>query len=177
MSGGNLAAVMCIVAIERRWKYRFAHQLLVYPWCKSNLNYSAVDLMSFLVPRSTMTESQKRHDNHSYMVSNTHDRWFLESYLPNRNHLESYYVNPLLAPDHILSHLPPAHIISAGHDPIQDDAIEFCKVLRRNGVKVIQTHFANTAHGFFTLDFLPEAKDAHVRVAEVLRQQFNTLYS
>lgn len=110
------------------------------------------------------------------MCSNAHDRWFLESYLPSMNHLESYYVNPLLAPKHILAHVPPAHIISAGHDPIQDDATEFCQVLRESGVKVVHTHIPNTVHGFFTLEFLPEAKDAYIRVAEVLRQQFSPLY-
>lgn len=168
---------MCIVANERRWKNRFAHQLLVYPWCKAKLNYSDADLIkSCVVPHIGFTESQQRHDKNSYMVSNSHDQWFLESYLPNLDHLASYYVNPLLAPKHILAHLPPAHIISAGHDPIQDDAVAFSTALRQNGVKVTQTHFANTAHGFFTLMFLPEAKDAHVRAAEVLRLQFNTLY-
>jgi len=155
-SGGNLSAVMCILANERRWSYKFLHQLLVYPW----------------FPRTELTESQKQHGYNGYMLTNEHSLSFLEKYLPLPELLQSYYVNPLLTPKHLLAHVPPAHIITAGLDPIQDDGIEYGKLLRQVGVKVTQTHIENTAHGFFTLLFLPEAKEAHMRVAEVLQAQF-----
>ncbi len=53
------------------------------------------------------------------MLTNEQSAWFNEHYLPVPELMQSYYVNPMLAPRDLLSQLPPVHLVSASLDPIQ----------------------------------------------------------
>jgi len=77
----------------------------------------------------------------------------------------------LLAPD--LSRLPPAHIITAGFDPLRDEGRAYSDRLVAAGVPVLYECFEGMAHGFLTMGgVLAAANHAVYRLGQSLMQAF-----
>ncbi len=69
--------------------------------------------------------------------------------------------------------LAPALVVSAGFDPIRDDAIDYTARLRRAGVAVQLLHYAGQFHGFVNFDAVVGAgSDCLHRMADALRAAF-----
>ncbi len=73
-----------------------------------------------------------------------------------------------------LQGLPPAVVLSAGFDPIRDDALDYTARLRAAGVPVQLLHYAGQFHGFLNFDsVIGAARDALQRIGVALAQAFD----
>jgi acetyl esterase len=78
--------------------------------------------------------------------------------------------DPYLSPMHAASHagLPPALVVTAGFDPLTDGAKAYVTRLRDAGVRVAHAHYPTVFHGFMSIRFFPQRRDAFERTAEFL---------
>ncbi|MFC4691921.1 MULTISPECIES: alpha/beta hydrolase [Geodermatophilus] len=147
-AGGNLAAVVCLMARERSGP-RIAHQGLVYP---------SVDL--------TMSSPSIDENAHAPILTRADCRAFRDHYLgdgdPHHPH-----ASPLFATDH--AGLPPALVQVAEHDPIRDDGVRYAAVLRDAGVPVRLTEYVGMPHGFLAFPRL--CRSAPQALAELCAEQ------
>jgi acetyl esterase len=76
--------------------------------------------------------------------------------------------SPLLAED--LRGLPPAFIVTAGHDVLRDDGAAYAARLQEAGVPVKRVHYADMAHGFIRWGgVLEAARELHAQMGAVVR--------
>ena len=76
-------------------------------------------------------------------------RWFLAHYLNDPDDALDWRASPLLATS--LAGLPPAFVVTAGHDPLRDEGIAYAHRLERERVRVTHLHMGDQIHGFLTL--------------------------
>jgi acetyl esterase len=130
-AGGNLAAVVCLLARDRSGPV-IRHQALVYP---------ATDLM--LSSPSLTTNAVKP------VLTRTDVEAYRDLYLGDEDAGRDVRASPLLAED--LSGLPPALIQVAEHDPIRDDGVRYADALRAADVPVRLTEYVGMPHGYLSL--------------------------
>jgi acetyl esterase len=95
-------------------------------------------------------------------------KWFWRQYLADPSHAERPFASPLRAPD--LRGLPPAHVVTAGHDPLRDEGEAYAARLREAGVAVTARRHDGMFHGFFAMTaFLDAARQAMDEACEELR--------
>ncbi|MFI7342896.1 alpha/beta hydrolase [Streptomyces sp. NPDC050085] len=146
-AGGNLAAVVAHIARDEGGP-RIARQVLVYP---------ATDA------RQKAGSFAENADG--YFLTAAHCAWFLDQYLGPDGDAAHPRVSPLLAED--LGGLPPAHVVTAGCDPLCDEGRAYAKALRDAGTDVTESHFPGMFHGFFGFpELLDDARRARAAVAE-----------
>ena len=144
-AGGNLSAVMCLLARDRGGP-EISHQALLYP---------ATDL-THAAPATAK----------SLILSEPDMQAFRRLYLGAADPADPR-ASPLLAPDH--SRLPPALIQVAEHDPLRDDGIRYAAALRSAGVPVRFTEYVGVPHGF--LNFPGICRIAPQAMAEICAEQ------
>jgi len=133
-AGGNLAAVVALT-MRDRGSDAIKGQVLIYPVTE---HYSA--------GRESYISKGK-----GYALSASQMRWFWDSYLTNSTALEPGQTeHPLATPpshtDH--SNLPPAFVLTAENDPLQDEGVAYAEQLRAAGCQVQHTDYPGYAHGF-----------------------------
>lgn len=138
-AGGNLAAVSTIAARERGGP-ALRLQILVYPVVDVQC-----DQPSYAARGSgyTLTADGMRH--------------FRSMYVPDPKDWNDWRVAPLRAPS--LRGLPPALVITAGHDPLCDEGIAYAERLRAEGVPVEHRHYDGQMHGFINAGRFIRAAD------------------
>lgn len=130
-AGGNLAAVLCLLARDRSGP-AIAQQSLLYP--STDLTLSGRS-MTVNVDEPVLSVAELRA--------------FRQHYLGDRPGAErDPMASPLLAADH--SGLPPAVIQVAEHDPLLDDGVRYAQVLRAAGVPVRFTEYVGMPHGYLS---------------------------
>jgi acetyl esterase len=140
-AGGNLAAVVALLARDRRGPVlRF--QLLVYPVTDALLSYPSI------------------HENgEGYMLTGDAMKWFVELYLGEHGNPKDPRVSPIYAGD--LAGLPPALVITAEFDPLRDEGEAYAKRLEQAGVAATSSRYDGMIHGFFGMSaMLDGAKPA-----------------
>lgn len=75
-------------------------------------------------------------------------RWFKEQYLQTERDEPVWHHSPLRADSFV--EVPPAFIVSAGHDPLAEEAFTFAEKLVAAGIEVDHRHVPDHAHGIFT---------------------------
>jgi acetyl esterase len=149
--------VVCQLARERGGP-RIAFQALFYPVVDHTLAASA---------------SRAQFGGGDFFLSNRDIEWFRDHYLDNPAQASDPRVSPLLARD--VSGLPPALIITAGCDPLLDDAKAYTERLNSAGVPVEYRCFEGTIHAFASFcGAIPMGKEALALAAARLR---STLHS
>ncbi|MFH8486800.1 alpha/beta hydrolase [Streptomyces longisporoflavus] len=143
-SGGGLAAVAPLMAGDRGGP-AVALQVLIYPVLDAGQGSGSYT--------SNAT---------GYFLTAAHLRWFWEQYLGPDGDGSHPYASPARAD---LSALPPAHIVTAGCDPLCDEGGAYADALRRAGVPVTRGHYPGMFHGF--LGFPRLLADARAAVADV----------
>ena len=129
-AGGNLSAVVCQLAKERRGP-RIAFQVLIYP------------VVDFDLRRSNASRTQ--FGGGEYFLSIRDMEWFASLYLPDVDRdVSDPRVSPLLARD--LSGLPPALIVTSGCDPLRDEGKAYADRLAAAGVIVEYRCVEGTIH-------------------------------
>lgn len=154
-AGGNLSAVVCLLARDRGGP-AIAHQALIYP---------ATDL--------TMASPSIRNNANAPILSEAEIVAFRRHYLGTSADPADPLVSPLLAKDH--AGLPPALIQVAEHDPLRDDGVRYAQALREAGVPVRLTEYVGMPHGF--LNFPKLCRSAPQALAELCAEQRAALKS
>lgn len=161
-AGGNLAAAAALRA--RDSQVDLALQLLVYP-----------------VLDSTMDTPGKRRFVESYSTfAGTADygrtaferiAYLWDAYVPDRPLRRSPVVSPLHA--ETLRGVSPAVVITAEHDILRGESVEYAARLREDLVPVEAHDYVGQIHGFIEyLGVMPDATDALEKAGSALRRAF-----
>jgi acetyl esterase len=154
-AGGNLAAVVCQKAKENKGSPQIAFQLLIYPELR------------LLVERQPAVESDP--GGVGFPLDVRALSWFQKYYVPEGTDPDDPRLSPLLAKD--LAGLPAAYIVTAGLDPLRDDAIAYAERLKQAGVAVVQVDYPTMIHGFFSMQgLIPLATSAIAASAHAVQQ-------
>ncbi|MBE0615867.1 MAG: alpha/beta hydrolase [Burkholderiales bacterium] len=152
-AGGNLAAVVAIMLRDAGGP-ALVFQALVYPATDQRLDSAT---------HASFAEG--------YLLTRKNMLWFRDNYLSPRDY-DDWRASPIRAPD--LARLPPAHIITAGYDPLLDEGRAYSDRLLAAGVPVLYECFEGMAHGFLTMGgVVAAANHALYRLGQSLRLAFN----
>ncbi len=153
-AGGNLAAVMCLMARDRGTP-PILHQLLIYP----------------VTDHKCDTPSYQENGT-DYFLSREMMQWFWNHYLAKKADGASPYASPLVAAQ--LEGLPPATVLTAQYDPLRDEGIAYAKRLQEAGVPVTQLYAKGMIHGFLSmLEELDQARAKAKEIGALLRTQLS----
>jgi acetyl esterase/lipase len=144
-AGGNLAAVLCLLARDRGGP-QIRHQVLLYP---------ATDMTG--VPDPALR---------SPFLSGADMQAYRRHYLADADPGDSR-ASPLLAKDH--GGLPPALIQVGEHDPLREDVLRYAAALHAAGVPVRLTEYPGMPHGY--LNFPGLCRVAPRALAEICAEQ------
>jgi len=144
-AGGNLAAVMCLLARDRGGP-KISHQALLYP---------PTDMTR--VPRQAAK---------ALIIPEQDMLAYRRLYLGDADPADPR-ASPLLATDH--TGLPPALIQVGEHDPLREDAVRYAAALRSAGVPVRFTEYVGMPHGY--LNFPGICRAAPQAMAEICTEQ------
>jgi acetyl esterase len=139
-SGGNLAAACALMA--RETAVPLAAQLLVYPVLDSRpdtehkVRYRE-EYAGFLGDADHGANTARRLD------------FIWDAYVPDPAARTSPYASPTHAPS--LQGLAPVVLITAEHDILRGEALDFAHRLRNDGVPVEHTDYPGQVHGFFEM--------------------------
>lgn len=150
-AGGNLAAVMALRARDEGGP-ALAGQLLYYP-ATDNTGHSYESARNF---------------TDGYALSREGVAAFRRAYSGHVQDRSDPYLSPLRAASH--ADLPPALIVTAGFDPLTDSARAYVRRLRDAGVPTVHAHYPTVFHGFMSIRFFPQRRDALERTAGFLRE-------
>ncbi len=129
-------------------------QMLLYPTLDAHLSAASYQLFE-----------------DGYFLTYDRIRDYRDMYLNNASERDDFRASPILNPD--LAGLPPALIITAGFDPLRDEAESYGKALQAAGVSVGTVRFPSMVHGFMSMTaILPQAEKAVHQAAEALRHVF-----
>jgi acetyl esterase len=154
-AGGNLAAVVCQLAKERKGP-RIAYQALLYPCTDLDPSSSYPSRMDF--------------GGGEYFLSNADMRWFTNLYFAEAPlNMRDPRASPLRAED--ASDLPPALVVTAGCDLLRDEGKAYADKLQAAGVPVEYRCFDGTIHAFISFHgAIPIGAEALSLVADRLRK-------
>lgn len=152
-AGGNLAAVVCLMAREAN-DPQLSYQLLIYP---------GIDMTCSLPSHTAFADG--------YRLTRELITWFYQAYFSTDDDVTHWQASPINA--HSLAGLPPAYILSAGYDPLQDENKSYAYKLEGAGVPVTYRHYDDMIHGFYTMPgALDRAREAISDSARALRAAF-----
>lgn len=151
-AGGNLAAVVAITLRDAGGP-PLLFQALVYP---------ATDQRMDSASHASLAQG--------YLLTRDNMLWFRDNYLDPAD-CDDWRASPIRAAD--LARLPPAHIITAGYDPLRDEGRAYSDRLLAAGVPVLYECFEGMAHGFLTMGgVVAAANHALYRLGQSLTQAF-----
>ena len=130
-AGGNLAAVVCMMARDRNGP-QLLHQVLIYPVT----NYG-FDLPSY------------QQNKEGYFLSTEGMKWCWNLYLADEQQGNDPMASPLKATD--LGKLPAATVITAEYDPLRDEGEAYADRLQAAGSEVVKRRYQGMIHGFVSM--------------------------
>lgn len=154
-AGGNLAAVLCLLARDR------SGPAIRYQWLD--------------VPATDLTKSQPSFTEvpDGYLLDAAVIDDYLDAYLLEPSQAKDPYASPLFAESH--ADLPPAWIMSCEFDKLRDDGVAYAGALRDAGVEVHHEILAGHVHPSFAFTRLvPSAADYEHRAIAALRTALHT---
>ncbi|MGW6754095.1 alpha/beta hydrolase [Streptomyces sp. NPDC055006] len=144
-AGGNLAAVVCLMARDRGGP-RIAAQLLLYPVTAPEADSPFASYAEFA---------------DGYLLDRGAMRMFWSHYLADPADATNPYAAPLNAPD--LTGLPSSLVITSEYDVLRDEGEAYARRLSESGVPVRAVRYDGAIHGFFWLPGVLDAFDEAVR--------------
>lgn len=151
--GGNFSAIIS-QRMKRAGGTLPALQLLIYPAIDISKDYPSKTAFA-----NTFSLSQDTMD------------WFMRVYLPEGFDYTDLSVSPGQEGD--LTGLPPAIVITAGHDPLVDEGDEYAERLKAAGVKVTHKRYDTLAHAFTAFTYIsPGARAACAEIAGMVRNMY-----
>ncbi len=139
-AGGNLAAVICLLARSGR-EIEISRQILLQPVVDFTLSFPSIGMPASecLVPREDLA-------------------WYYEEYYAGDT--RDFRVSPLFADD--LSGLPPALVITAEHDTLRDEGKAYVDRLESSGVQTQYSCYSGMIHGFLQMAGLVDEAQAAI---------------
>lgn len=131
-AGGNLAAVLALMGRDGTLP-RAMFQLLFYP---------AMDLA--LRPGSYGPPTE------GMVLTPATMRYFIGHYLPGAEAGLEWQASPLRAAS--LHDMPPALVMTCGHDPLRQEGLRYADRLEQDGVQVIRLDLNDQTHAILTMD-------------------------
>jgi len=156
-SGGNLAAAVALLAVQRGAP-ALRLQVLLCPVLDCDFTTASYEIFGrgFNLDRETM-------------------QWFWNQYAPDPASRLEPLASPLRAGSSELSLLPSALIVTSEYDVLRDEGEAYARRLSDAGVSVTSVRFAGTVHGFVMTDSLantPGAIDCLGLVIDSLQRAF-----
>jgi len=152
-AGGNIAAVMCLLAKANNGVPHIAFQMMFYP--------------SIALTRELLSRPFGR----GYRLDDRAIQWFYSHYMPTDADPLDERLSPIAAKD--LSGLPPAYILTAGFDPLRDEATAYAAKLKAAGVPVTHVDYTTMIHGFLTMQgWIPLAGQAIAAAGQAVKDAF-----
>jgi acetyl esterase len=130
-AGGNLAALVALAAAREGLPLR--HQLLIYP---------ATDFSRHSRSRDLFAEGFFLTDKFMDQCEN----W----YLPD-GHDRADQLASVLLTDPFPEGVAPAHVVTAGFDPLRDEGEAYADLMTGHGVAVTRKRYPSMIHGFFNM--------------------------
>ena len=156
-AGGNLTAATLLLSQERGG-VPIAFQLLLYP---------SVVVME--------TESRKQFAK-GYALDKTLKTWFFTSYVSDpKQDAQNPLVSPYLARS--LKAMPPAHVLTAGCDPLRDEGKLYADRLKQEGVAVTYRNYDGMLHGFLNHMYLLPLDSGNEAVRNCVKHLRQALHS
>ncbi len=149
-AGGNLAAVLAILAKERG-DVAFVHQSLYYPVTDA--------------ARDTASYREFAHGPHLTAAAMA---WFWDAYLPDADKRGDVTASPLRASLEQLTGLPETLLIVAENDVLRDEGEAYGRRLTEAGVRVTSTRYNGTVHDFMMLNPLRGTAAATAAIAQAI---------
>ena len=137
--GGNMAAVMTLMAKKNENTPKIAFQLLFYP----------------VTDASFENESYEAYSEGPWLTRKAME-WFWRQYAPNKKSRKEIYASPLRASKEDLEGLPPALIITDENDVLRDEGEAYARKLDEAGVTVGIVRVNGTIHDFLMLNALAD---------------------
>ncbi len=131
-AGGNLAAVVSQIALERGGP-RIKFQLLIYPatdWAHESASQREFSEDGFILSRADMV-------------------WFYGHYMNSDADRTNPHLSPACAKS--LARLPSAYVMTCEVDPLRDEGEAYADALRKAGVTVKSKRYAGVCHGFLMM--------------------------
>ncbi len=144
-AGGNLAAVLAIMARDGTLP-KVGFQMLLYP---------VTDIAGERPAYQRFTEN--------LLLTDKTMRWFINHYVPDPARRVEWQASPLRATS--LHGVATAYVMTAGHDPLVDEGIEYARRLEADGVRVTAVHMTDQIHAFLGMGKFIPASDLALRQA------------
>lgn len=135
-AGGNIAAAVALMARDKEGP-QIAAQTLIYPAISS-----------------TLEDASYAECADQYFLTKETMQFFWDMYLQNPEDKKNPYASLELSLN--LRGLPPAVIITAEHDPLHNEAVEYARALSNENVKTLFKCFPDVIHGFIDLPIYDE---------------------
>lgn len=150
-AGGNLAAVVSQTARDEGFPApRFA--LLIYP---------AMEVARSMPSHRTFAEG--------YLLTQRHMDWFLDQYMPPGTDIENPRISPYCVAE--VDGLCAAHVVTAGYDPLRDEAEAYAARLANAGIDCTVQRYPSMIHGFMNMiGSVPQARAAAEETGKALRR-------
>lgn len=157
-AGGNLAAVVCLMARDRATRQP-AFQLLIYPVTDHHFGTPSY-----------------RENAEGYLLTLDDMRWFWGHYLAREEDGREPYASPLRAGS--LAGLAPALVVTAEYDPLRDEGEAYAARLREAGVPATLIRYDGLIHAFVQRTHrFDKARAAVDEMAAALRRAFGAAAS
>ncbi len=156
-AGGNMAAVMAIMAKQRNGP-KITYQVLIYPVTDAHFD------------TSTYRQYAK-----GYLLDREMMIFFWDNYLPDKEARRQPTASPLQASPDLLKGLPPALVITSEYDVLREEAESYTDRLIEAGVPATGVMYPEMIHGFISNNRLagtPAAREAVELMSEALRKAF-----
>jgi len=165
-AGGNIAAAAALRARDEGGP-PVTQQILCYPMTGRGFEDDTTDAGGDLEhPLASYDENAD-----GPLLTRRDVEWFWEQYLDGPADAANPYAVPRRADD--LSGLPPATIVTCGHDPLRDEGVAYASDLSDASVPVEHLHYPGVVHGFLSMaDEAAVADDAFDEVAATVRDRF-----
>ena len=141
-AGAHLAASLTHYLIANNHS-KPQSQLLIYPMCDP----------SFSSESHTLFEE-------NYLLTKKAMIWFWDKLINSEDNIDDEYLN--LMKVNLENKLPKTIIVTAGFDPLSDEAEKYAYLLHEKGNNVKQLHYPSMFHGFASMTRLNSAKIAVV---------------
>ncbi|MEM9541666.1 MAG: alpha/beta hydrolase [Cyanobacteria bacterium P01_E01_bin.42] len=152
-AGGNLAAVVTLMARERK-QPNIAYQLLLYP--VTNYAFDSFSYNEF---------------SHGYGLMREEMKWFWSHYLSHPEEGKNPHTSPLQAES--LANLPPAGVVIAEFDVLRSEVEAYCDRLEKYDIEVVRYFCSGLIHGFLSIPNLWKFSEAVIEdISLDLRKAF-----
>ncbi|KDR66461.1 hypothetical protein GALMADRAFT_162062 [Galerina marginata CBS 339.88] len=135
-SGGNLATILALKAVESQLPINIIFQLLIVP----------------VTDNTASVETSWAENELTPWLSPGRMLWFRRNYLPNEEDWAKWDSSPLFAPDNLIAKLPKAWISVCELDILRDEGIQYGEKMRKAGVEVEIEVYKGAPHPIMAMD-------------------------